>query len=161
MTPIDLMLDNDNELRFKVNIESTRPGDSSCRLMLESHDVEYGFRGTTTSDGEVAVTIPPLKNILKEGIYDTRLEVIVDDKIFTPLEMKINFEKSVVVTAEAIVRPRVSKPKATAVLLEASSSDRRTPIKRVNQKPAQQEQTQTLDASQILELLKHIKSSKR
>ena len=31
------------------------------------------------------------KPIFKEGVYDTHLEVVVDDRIFIPLEMKVNF----------------------------------------------------------------------
>jgi hypothetical protein len=170
MTPVDLMLDEDNELRFKVNITSSRPGESSCRLMLESGGVQYGFKGTTTADGEIAVTIPPLKSVLNEGIYDTKLEVIVDDKLFVPLEMKVNLEKSVAVTAEAVVRaPKKKKVEASAVLVEAprvlknpkyhkEEFKQQQPVKKENIQESRE--TVTLSSKQILDLINQIKSKK-
>ena len=169
MTPVDLMLDEDNELRFKVNISSSRPGESTCRLMLESGGVEYGFKGTTTIDGEIAVTIPPLKNVLNEGIYNTKLEVVVDDKLFVPLEMKVNLEKSVAVTAEAVVRtPKKKKVEASAVLVEAPrvlknpKYHRQKTIEMPTKKEHIQEskETVTLSSKQIIDLIKQIKSKK-
>lgn len=168
MSPVELMLDEDNELRFKVNVTSTRPGDSSCRLMLESGGMQYGFKGTTTPDGEIAVTIPPLKNVLKEGVYDTKLEVIVDDKLFIPLEMKISLEKSVAVTAEAVVRrPEKKNVKASAVLLEAPRvlknpkyHDRSIEKTTQNFKIKENKETVTLSSKQIMELINQIKSKK-
>ena len=162
MTPIDLMLDNDNELRFKVNVEGSRPGTSICRLMLENDDIHYGFKGVQTSDGEVSVVIPPLKNILKEGVYDTHLEVVVDDRIFIPLEMKINFEKSVVVTAESVEKRKRIKTSASAVLLEAPSNKTQqksktlADIRSKKEKPIKKD----IDQQQILQILKTIKKQK-
>jgi len=162
MTPIDLMLDNDNELRFKVNIEGTRPGTSVCRLILENNDIQYGFKGIQAEDGEISVVVPPLKRFINEGVYDSHLEVVVDDRIFIPLEMKINFEKSVAVTAESVVRPRRTKVSASAVLLEAP------PVAKNNAKTLSQIQNNkrkvkedTMNDRKILELLKVIKQQKR
>jgi len=170
MTPIDLMLDNDNELRFKVNIEGTRPGNSVCRLMLEGHDIQYGFKGFQTSDGEISITIPPLKGFIKEGVYNTHLEVVVDDRIFIPLEMKFNFEKSVEVTAEALVRPKRTKPFASAVLLEtditkparkkktlSSIENKRSSVK--HESIAKDDQI--IDNKKLMQIIRTIKKSKK
>ncbi len=164
---IDLMLDNDNELRFKVNIEGTRPGSSVCRLMLEHEDLQYGFKGVETADGEISVFIPPLKSMISEGIYDTHLEVVVDDRIFIPLEMKVNFEKSVSVTAESVVRPRRRSVSASAVLVESpgvTSSGKTLREIRDSKKIATSESKKTnlktVDGKQIIELLRTIKQSR-
>ena len=161
MTPIDLMLDNDNELRFKVNIEGTRPGTSVCRLILENNDIQYGFKGIQTQDGEISVVIPPLKRFLNEGVYDSHLEVVVDDRIFIPLEMKINFEKSVAVTAESVVRPRRTKVSASAVLLETPAATKNN-VKTLSQIQNKKRKVKedTVDDRKILELLKAIKQQK-
>jgi hypothetical protein len=169
-TPIDLMLDNDNELRFKVNIEGTRPGTSVCRLMLEGEDLQYSFRGTETPDGEISIFIPPLKSILKEGVYDTHLEVVVDDRIFIPLELKVNFEKSVSVTAESVVRPQRRKVSASAVLVEGGSSNKTSTdnyqpktliqVKKQKPKPKTSKKQGAVDGKQILEILKTIKENR-
>jgi hypothetical protein len=79
MSTIDLMIDEENELTFQVQIEGTRPGTSRCRLMLESKDMTLAFEGQSTGD-EVSVTLPPLTHVLKEGTYDMTLEVVVDQK---------------------------------------------------------------------------------
>jgi len=121
MKPIDLMLDEENELRFKVNIEGSRPGKTISRLVLEAPEMSLIFEGEQDSEGELVVIVPELGNVLKEGTYDSHLEVLVDDRIFVPLELKTKFEKSVSVTAESIVRTPRRKPKvnASAVLVES------------------------------------------
>lgn len=121
MKPIDLMLDEENELRFKVNIEGSRPGKAISRLVLEGPEMSLIFEGEQDSEGELVVIVPELNNVLKEGTYDSHLEVLIDDRIFVPLEMKAKFEKSVSVTAESVVRSPKRKPKvnASAVLVES------------------------------------------
>ena len=47
MTTIDLMIDEENELTFQVQIEGTRPGKAKCRLMLESKGMSLAFEGQT------------------------------------------------------------------------------------------------------------------
>ena len=104
MSAIDLLLDEENELAFQLNIEGTQPGQAVCRLAVDSPDIGLLFEGRGLRNGEISVILPPLSHVLKEGTYDMTLEVIVDDKFFTPLTVKGNFEKSVSVTAEAVVR---------------------------------------------------------
>ena len=116
MQHIDLFLDADNELVFKVKVEGTRPGKSSCRLIVEGNDIDYMFKGDFISQDEVSIVIPPLSKMIKEGKYSTKLEVLVDDRIFVPLTMDANFEKSVTVQAESVVRGR-KKATATASLV--------------------------------------------
>ena len=164
MKPIDLMLDNDNELRFKVSIEGTRPGTSVCRLMLEGPEMSYSFKGQQTNDGEVVVQIPSMKGIIKEGIYDVHLEVVVDDRIFIPLEMKTHFEKSIAVTADTITPLKRNKPSATAVLVEATSSGRSLKAikqSRIQTRPDDQNEKRVIDDKKLLEIIGMLKKRKR
>ena len=101
MSTIELMIDEENELTFQVQVEGTRPGSAKCRLMLESKNMMLAFEGQSTGD-EVAVTLPPLDHIIKEGTYDMTLEVVVDDRFFEPLKLQGAFEKRLKVTAEAV-----------------------------------------------------------
>ena len=117
MESVDLSIDTDNELNFMVTVEGSRPGTSSCRFLIEGPDMSYTFPGEIDQTGEVCVTIPSMDKILREGNYRSMLEVFVDDRVFIPLELDINFEKSVRVTAEAVVRKKKEKPKASAVLV--------------------------------------------
>ena len=45
MSSINLMIDEENELTFQVQIEGTRPGEAKCRLMLEIDDMSLAFSG--------------------------------------------------------------------------------------------------------------------
>jgi hypothetical protein len=120
MDRIDLDLDNENELTFNVVIEGTRPGEPLCRLMIENEDMSLSMQGDFLPNNEVTIVIPPLKGMLKEGNYDSYLEVLVDDRVFIPLEMKINFEESVKVMAEAIKRKKRKPVTAAASLVSAN-----------------------------------------
>ena len=132
MAEIDLMLDEENELTFQLNIEGTRPAEASCRLVLESDNMSLVFDAERGHGDEVNVVLPPLTHVLKEGTYNMALEVIVDDKYFRPLTLAGNFEKSVVVMAEAVVRKKRKKPTATASLVSKGKGKkklRNTPMK--------------------------------
>lgn len=120
MEKIDLDLDNENEMTFNVMIEGTRPGEPLCRLMIENEDMTFSMQGDFLPGNEVSIVVPPLKGILKEGNYDSYLEVLVDDRVFIPLEMKINFEESIKVVAESVSKKKRIPVKATASLVSAS-----------------------------------------
>ena len=117
MSMINLMIDEENELTFQVQIEGTRPGNAKCRLMLESKDMSLAFEGASSGD-EVSVVLPPLDHVLKEGIYDMTLEVVVDDRFFEPLKLQGEFEKRLKVTAEAVTVKAKPRVKTSASLVE-------------------------------------------
>tara|TARA_B100001123_G_scaffold444868_2_gene594846 strand:+ start:241 stop:723 length:483 start_codon:yes stop_codon:yes gene_type:complete len=153
MSAIDLFLDTDNELRFKVTVEGTRPGKSSCRLVVEGSDINYMLKGDFVSKDEVSVIIPPLGNILKEGSYNTKLEVLVDDRIFVPLSIRANFEKSVSVQAEALNRPKRKKASATATLITSSSASRNN--QKINENPvSRKKEKNVITDKQIRDLIR-------
>lgn len=127
MSKIEMLLDEENELTFQVNIEGNRPSDASCRLRLDNTGVGLMFEANKSAEGEISVIIPPLTHVLKEGVYDMTLEVIVDDKYFQPLTVQGSFEKSVKVTAEAVVSRRKPMTQVTAKPIVEHSSN--TPIK--------------------------------
>jgi len=93
MKPIDLMLDEENEIRFKVNIEGSRPGKAISRLVLEGPEMSLIFEGEQDSDGELVVIVPELSNVLKEEIYVSHWKVLMEEKILVQLGLKKNFKK--------------------------------------------------------------------
>ena len=122
MSKIDLLLDEENELTFQINIEGNTPGSAKCRLMLENKGLNLLFEANSHQKGEISVILPPLAHVLKEGEYDMKLEVVVDDKFFEPLTLTGNFEKNVKVTAEAVVRKTSKKlTNVTASMLSEAS----------------------------------------
>jgi|LWDU01.1.fsa_nt_gi hypothetical protein len=122
MDNIDLVLDSDNELLFKVTVEGTRDADTKCRLMIEREDFSYVFNGSVDTEGTVRVLIPALKKRISEGTYAAHLEVLVDDRIFVPLTFNAKFAQSLKVTAESV--SRIVKPKvgATASIISQPTS---------------------------------------
>ena len=120
MERIKLDLDNENEMTFNVLIEGTRPGEPLCRLMIENEDMSFSMQGDFLPNNEVSIVVPKLKGILKEGDYHSYLEVLVDDRVFIPLELKIDFEQSVKVVAETVKRKKRKSVSASASLVSAS-----------------------------------------
>ena len=103
MQPIELDLDRENELVFKLSIEGTRPATTRSRFLLESGGFSLVFEAKSLPEGEVSVMIPTLENIISEGIHRGKLEVIVDDKIvFTPIQVDTEFKKSINIVAEVV-----------------------------------------------------------
>lgn len=126
MDAIDLHLDEDNELTFRVSLEGTDQADLRYQFILEGDRVEYGFPGSIDKSGEITVIVPPMKRALNEGAFSSRLEVIVDDRIFTPLRMISQLKASVKIQAESIARPVIAEPSVgSASLVESSVKTRK------------------------------------
>ena len=150
MSKIDLLLDEENELTFQLNIEGSSPGAAKCRLKLENKEVDLLFEARSFNKGEVSVFLPPLAHMLKEGEYDMTLEVVVDDKFFEPLKVVGSFEKNVKVTAEAVVRqPARKRTSVTATIPQ------KTPAPPISVKSSKSRQ------KTIVETKKHTKNTKR
>ena len=165
MEKIDLDLDDENEMTFNVQIEGTRPGEPLCRLMIEGRGISHVVIGDFLENNEVSIVVPPMKGILKEGTYDSYLEVLIDDRVFVPLELNINFEKSVKVVAESVSRKRKPKIKASASL--KSTNKKPTKIIKEEQKtqthPAkrrynERKEVQTVSDADINSLVKKLQS---
>ena len=166
MDALNLKLDHDNELLFKVMIEGTREADTQCRLMVERDEYSYAFPGEIQESGEVVVIIPALEKAMKEGTYDAKLEVIVDDRVFEPLKFHAEFTKSVKVTAESVTRRRTRKVSASAEIISSAPKIKRN--KRISasesKKPSKSRNAidiSTLSESQKRVLLKKLRSQRK
>lgn len=161
MSTIDLMIDEENELTFQVQIEGTRPGRAKCRLMLESKNMLLAFEGQSSGE-EVSVTLPPLDHIIKEGTYDMTLEVVVDDRFFEPLKLQGAFEKRLRVTAEAVTVRSKPKVKTSASLLEVNRQGKAGKVN-VSNKTRQRvirEKKETLTDEDIMNIIKKLSRGK-
>ena len=113
MHNINLDLDKENELVFKVAIEGTRTANIKSRFLVESSEFSLFFPAVSSSGGEISVRVPPLENVISEGSYTSSLEVIIDDKVFTPMSLNTEFKRSVSVVAEVVTRK--AKPSTLSV----------------------------------------------
>lgn len=127
MSSLDLKLDETNKLVLNVDITGSDPIDvvPKVRFVCESDGVSYVFHGRYNSSGEVEIDVPIMEGKLKEGTYSSTLEVILENKIFFPLKVDLEFSKSTQVMAEIVVKKEkksvlaekisaqiISKPKA-------------------------------------------------
>jgi hypothetical protein len=161
MEKIELDLDDENEMIFKVQIEGSRPGEPMCRLMIESGELTHSIQGEFLGNSEVKIVVPPMKSILREGSYDTYLEVLVDDRVFIPLEMKVDFEKTVKVVAESVHRGR-KKPKVSSASLINTRTSRTNKNSRREKTILQNENVEknksnTYTEQDILDIVKKLK----
>ena len=158
MSTIELMIDEENELTFQVQVEGTRPGTAKCRLMLESKNMMLAFEGQSTGD-EVAVTLPPLDHIIKEGTYDMTLEVVVDDRFFEPLKLQGAFEKRLKVTAEAVTVRSKPKVRTSASLVEVNRQNKpgRVKVSNRSKEKVLHEKKETLTDKDIMNIIKQLR----
>ena len=117
MAEVEFKLDEHHELAFTVDITGNTKVDSipQIRFVCEGPDkVLYSFEGVYSKDSQVEIEIPPMKGKMPEGVYSSRLEVILEDKYFVPLELEVNFIKPTSVVAEIIQvkkKPKKVMPK--------------------------------------------------
>ena len=108
---VDLDIEESNELTFKIKLEGVGTNPVKVRLVCEDNEMAYMFNGYGTGeDGVVQFLLPQMKNKLSEGTHPARVEVLVDNRYFSPVQFQINFKKVVSVVAESMFV--ASKPPA-------------------------------------------------
>lgn len=104
---IELDIEDASELLFKVKVEGVEPSPAKVRLVCEVGDLAYMFNGHPTQDeGVVQFLLPALKDKLKAGLYQSRVEVLIENRYFAPVHFNLNFKKAVTVVAESIQVPQ-------------------------------------------------------
>lgn len=136
---IDLDIEESNDLTFKIRLEGTASAPAKVRLVCEGKDMSYMFNGYGTGEDEVVqFTLPKMDSRLVEGMYTSRVEVVVDNKIFVPLNFYLNFKKSLNVVAEAIqVAPKVDRElRVTATPVIPQKPQTGSAVLKFEQRPA-------------------------
>jgi hypothetical protein len=104
---IDLDIEESNELLFKVKVEGVEQAPAKVRLVCEAGDVSYMFNGTPTQDeGVIQFILPVLKDKLKAGTYLSRVEVLIENRYFAPVQFNVNLKQAVTVVAESLQTPQ-------------------------------------------------------
>jgi len=122
MESIEIDIDEASELLFKVQIEGTEVP-AKTRLVCEGRDMGFLFSGDfTTEPGVVQFVIPSMKGKVSEGEYNAKLEVLIENRCFSPVEFKLRFKKQLTVVAEslssAVTKKIPIEVKSTASLIE-------------------------------------------
>ena len=150
MSDFDIYLDTDNSLAFSVDIAGAAGSSVRSQFVMEGpNGINFCFKGRSEGK-EIHVEIPTLKNMISEGKYDTRLEVIIDDRVFVPLELQTELRRAVtveaavktvnrtqpIVTAAVINRPKIVEQAATVpVEPEPTPAEKEEPIEVKQEKP--------------------------
>lgn len=106
---IDLDVEEPSELLFRVKVEGAEQAPAKVRLVCESNDLAFMFNGRSAGgDGLVQFNLPIMRDKLKEGLYTARVEVLIENRYFAPVQFQVNFKKAVKVVAEAVT-PMIMK----------------------------------------------------
>ena len=147
-----LYTDKSNKFNCNIEVEGTSLAKSQVRLVIESDEMTYMFKGSIQSNGECEVTIPKTKNFLSEGtIGNMRLEVIADDVYFEPWSSDFSVATNKKVTVQ-IAEQEEDKPKMKVQVTEQKEEPKA-------QKPKVQEQKKVQRPSNVLtkeELIKKL-----
>jgi len=113
-----LYTDKANKFNCNIEVEGTSLAKSQVRLVVESDEMSYMFKGSIQSNGECEVTIPKTKNFLPEGtVGNIRLEVIADDVYFEPWASDFSVATNKKVTVQ-IAEQEEDKPKMKVQVVE-------------------------------------------
>ncbi len=113
-----LNTDKANKFNCNIEVEGTSLAKSQVRLVVESDEMSYMFKGSIQSNGECEVTIPKTKNFLPEGtVGNMRLEVIADDVYFEPWASDFSVATNKKVTVQ-IAEQEEDKPKMKVQVVE-------------------------------------------
>jgi hypothetical protein len=108
----NLYTDKPNKFNCNIEIEGTSLAKSQVRLVVETDEMSYMFKGRIENNGLCEVSIPKTKHFLPEGSNgNMRLEVIADDVYFEPwasdFTVKTNKKVNVVVAEQVEDKPRM------------------------------------------------------
>jgi hypothetical protein len=113
-----LYTDKSNKFNCNIQVEGTSLAKSQVRLVIESDEMTYMFKGSIQSNGECEVTIPKTKSFLSEGTNgNMRLEVIADDVYFEPWSSDFSVITNKKVSVQ-IAEQEEEKPKMKVQVIE-------------------------------------------
>lgn len=113
-----LYTDKSNKFNCNIEVEGTSLAKSQVRLVIESDEMNFMFKGSIQSNGECEVVIPKTKNFLSEGtIGNMRLEVIADDVYFEPWSSDFSVVANKKVTVQ-IAEQEEEKPRMRVQVAE-------------------------------------------
>lgn len=103
-----IKLDESTKLEFGVSITGA-DSQPQARFIIEGKDFSMMFPCKQVNEN-VEVEIPELKRFFSAGEYSAKLEIVLDNKLYTPLVESIVFEPSIEVasTAKAAVKLKES-----------------------------------------------------
>ena len=133
-----------HELTFDLNISGSKDEPSDIRFIIESQidpatgdSVQDVFsiicRAVRSPDG-IKITIPRLLNLFRSGSYKSRLEVVLEDRLFVPLSEEIYIMEP----AKVEMKQPVKEMKSKAPDISVSISNIVSEIVKPKEEPVQE-----------------------
>lgn len=135
-----LSLAEAQQMTFGMNVFGTTEQPSIIRFIIEGDKFDIACKCKQVGE-DIEVDIPELKGILEAKEYPARLEVIIGDKIFTPLKESIEFDPLV----ELGVKKKSIKVQNEGVEIKVKSSS----SKEVKKSPIDELKKDGLDVVEI------------
>jgi len=160
-----LFTDKINKFQCNLQVEGTSLVKSQARVILETNEMNYLFKGKIYDDGLCEFELPKLKGVLNEGsIGMLRLEVIADDVHFEPWasDFVVEADKKVMVTIQEQETKKPSISMNTITLTEATKVPERKEVVKetVKKEPVKKEtpkEATTITKNDILQLINNKK----
>lgn len=127
-----LFTDKINKFQCDLQVEGTSLVKSQARILLETPDMTYLFKGKIYETGVCEFELPKLKGILNEGsIGMVKLEVIADDVHFEPWssDFIVEANKKVTVTLQESVDSTEKKPNIVMNQITLTETEVKAPAK--------------------------------
>ena len=117
-----LKLDESAKLEFGVSVTGADARPIS-RFIIEGKHYSIMLPCENVNES-VSVEIPVLKNILPAGDYQVRLEVLIDNKIYTPLTESITLKPAVEISTKQHQIPTIKESvKVASVVVKPSINE--------------------------------------
>ena len=155
-----LFTDKINKFQCNLQVEGTSLVKSQARVIIETNEMNYLFKGKIYDDGLCEFELPKLKGVLNEGsIGMLRLEVIADDVHFEPWasDFVVEADKKVMVTIQEQETKKPSISLNTITLTEASKVPERKEVVRETVKKETAKEATTITKNDILQLINNKK----
>lgn len=115
---MELRLDEDNELFFRLGIQGATERPQLVRLTCEGGSFIYSAAGEDAEEGVTRFVIRRPGHVFEANrVYEGKLEVVVENRYFVPAKFKFKFKEPVRVVAESLVAPKPEeKPAPTKIV---------------------------------------------
>lgn len=90
-------------MEFSLNVQGTAEQVTDVRFVIEGDQYSLSFPCKTEND-KVTVRIPKLNENISPGLHETKLEVVIGDKIFTPMIESIEILENIKVNVKEDVK---------------------------------------------------------
>ncbi len=101
---VELNLEESSELRFKVKVVGMEEAPQYRFICENSNEpIDFMFKGVEEEDDQICISIPAMEGKIKPGTrFNGRLEALVENRRFVPLELSLVFKAPSKVVAESL-----------------------------------------------------------